>query len=336
MIKGSKILFVWTAAEYSVHDVANGYYNALLRAGFELCDYRLNRRMAYHSRALGEPKNDDVELVSRLASENLIVEALRQRVDFVFIVSGMLVHPDGVWLLARSGIPTFTIFTESPYDDDKQLQFSTAHTAMKCATHERTSAKRYGWTYARHAYDPQVHYRPEVTEERPCDVIMVGTGWDERRQILSAIDWTGIDLRLLGTWHIGNGKEPYYDAAPPDLGPLEAFIEPKCVDNRTIRNLYRSAKICLNMHRAHPSAESINPRGIELAACEAFQISDNRAEVSEMFPTVPIYASAGDLEEKIRYYLANDSERAQCVAEAYTNVQGETFDRRVDTLMSAI
>tara|TARA_Y100000310_G_scaffold98201_1_gene95928 strand:- start:21484 stop:22494 length:1011 start_codon:yes stop_codon:yes gene_type:complete len=335
-----RILFVWTAAEYATHDVARGYRGALQRQGHVIRDYKLNKRMAYHARALGKPNNLDVGLVSRLASENVLIEAIRHRAELVVVISGLVFHPDGVWFLARCGIRTATLFTESPYDDEKQYTFATVHPEMICATQERTSATQYGWRYLRPAYDPQVHRPGDPDPAEACDVLMIGTGWPERQELLEQVDWTGIRLRLIGTWHLKPKTEDDGDVWPQRTGRtgLDQYIETNCIDNPGAVPLYWSAKICLNMHRAHPTAESLNPRAMELAACGAFQISDRRAEVTELFDgSVPTFGwSARELEGMIRHYLSRPHERATCARNAQARVQGETFDERAQALMSAL
>lgn len=335
MAKPLRILFVWTAAEYATYDVARGYHAALDRMGHTLFDYRLSKRMVYHEKALGKPVSEDIEIVCRLASETVIVEALRSRVDLVFIASGLTFHPDGVWYLARCGIPTVTVFTESPYDDKKQVEFAEAYPGMKCGTQERTSARLYDWTYLRPAYDPDIHKPYDDCEEEPCDVLMIGTGWSERKKFLSQVDWSGIDLKLIGTWTIRATpgclhREPVGEVLAP-------YVRDYCLDNRESVRLYQTAKICLNMHRFHPTAESLNPRSMELAACGVFQLSDHRPELEEIFSdSVPTYTDAESLGSQIRYYLNHPDEMKDCAATACQKVQGQTFDDRAWRLMSQL
>jgi spore maturation protein CgeB len=333
-----KILFVWTAAQFSVLDVARGYRLALAKAGHDVVDYRLSRRIMYHARALGETKAKDIGLVARLASENVLLEAIRNQVDVVVIIAAIYFHPDGIWFLARCAFPTIVVFTESPYCDGKQVDFAQVHPKMLCGTNERTSAARYGWTYLRPAYDPDVHKPVDPDPEQACDVLMIGTGWKERIRLLEGVDWTGIKLRLLGFWKSAGfvGKD----------SPLAPFIEEKAVSNSDVPRYYASAKICLNSHRAGDGAESVNPRVVEAAACGAFQLSDARAEMTEHFqwgetawpstaPVIPTFDDSKGLEILIRTYLADDDRRRSHATQARKCVQGETFDVRVATLMEA-
>lgn len=331
-----RILFVWTAAEFSVQDVARGYRLALAAQGHEMFDYRLSRRIMYHSRAVGSPRCEDIELVARLASENVLLEAIKHQVDLVVVISALHFHPDGIWFLARCKIPTVVIFTESPYFDERQSDFANVYPEMLVATNDRASARRYGWLYLRPSYDPDIHKPVDPDPEEACDVLMIGTGWEERVRLLEAVDWTGIHLRLLGFWtHCGFISE---------TSPLCPFIVEKSVSNLEAPRYYASAKICLNSHRANDKAESVNPRVVEVAACGAFQLSDARAEMSEIFqwngewkPTtqvIPTFHDAESLERQIRGYLTDDALRRVHADRARACVQGQTFTDRASILMT--
>ncbi|HEU02422.1 MAG TPA: glycosyltransferase family 1 protein, partial [Aurantimonas coralicida] len=156
-------------------------------------------------------------------------------------------------------------------------------------------------------------------------------------RLLEGVDWTGIKLRLLGFWQAAGflGKD----------SPLLPFVVDKAISNLDVPRYYASAKICLNSHRAGDGAESVNPRVVEAAACGAFQLSDARAEMREMFqwggswppmaPVIPTFDDSESLETLIREYLAADERRRCHAAQARKCVQGETFDVRVATLMEA-
>lgn len=321
-----RLLFVWSSAEFSTWDVARGYRRALERQGrHDIRDYRLYARMKYHVTALGDKRAEDLNLVTRIASENIVVEAMKHRADLVFIVSGMALHPDALWLLRRAGIRAAVLFTESPYNDREQREFHAVYPEMICFTMERTSAVD-GWAYLPHAYDADVH--------RPCsmpvrdDVLFIGTLWQDRIRLLEQVDWTGIRLHLFGTW-----------VAPPL--PCESsighFYKEGCIPNHLAPTYYGGARICLNPHRAHPTAESLNPRAYELAACEAFQLTDQRAEVYDVFNgSVVTFTGAMILEHQIRAWLARDADRKDAARAAMEAVVPHTFDARAETLMRAL
>src|SRR6185436_10611187 len=96
--------------------------------------------------------------------------------------------------------------------------------------------------YLRHGWHPGRHFvgvgdqHPDVPSH---DVVFVGSGFPERVQFFNAIDWSGIDLGLYGSWK-GLGLTKAIEATLPRSGP---------VDNRTTAALYSKAKVGINLYR---------------------------------------------------------------------------------------
>lgn len=323
-----KILLVHPSARFSIADVANGYGAAFRRAGHVVQDYFLHRRMGYHVQALSvapESVRGDASIVSRFASETVVVEAMVHQVDLVVIVSGMNLHPVAPWLLDRAGIPTAVIMTESPYDDAQQVEWASASSSIFITTNDRFSAERHGWLYLPPSYDPIVH-RPVTPSADVCDALFVGTGWGERQRFLEAVDWTGINLRLHGLF-----------PDMQDTSPIAPYYRHGCLDNETLPPMYAAATVCLNFHRRHPYGWTPNPRVFELAAIGAFQVSDPRPDVVEVFgDSVPTFSTPEELASLIHRAKAEPAWRQQCIDEARVRVAPHTFDARVTTLLEAL
>lgn len=325
-----RILFVHPAVNMSISDVSRGYRSALERQGHDIRDYSLAARFSYHQKAL-PPEIMDPSVISRQASETILNEAMYHESDLVIIISGLNVHPISLWLLGQVGIPVAVVLTESPYDDEHQKQWADlSHVGGKVKitifTNDRYSAEQYGWTYLAPAYDSAVHHPVEVITDEVCDVLMIGTGWTERQAFLEAVNWTGIDLRIYGVWPNINSESPLFD-----------FYRPLIVDNNRIASSYCSSKICLNFHRKSDVALSPNPRTMELAACEAFQLSDAREDLTTLFgDSIPTFAGPAELESLIRYYLGKPELRELLAKKARINVQNQTFDQRAVDLMAAL
>lgn len=323
-----RILFVWPVCTFSIWDVARGYRAAFARIVGEenVRDYHLNRRTEYHRRALAPDLGPipDVTILAKQASESVLAEAMYFNADVVFIVSGLNFHPIGTWLLNKAGIHAAAILTESPYDDTNQADWVSVYPTMSVFTNEVTSAQKYGWNYLPHSYDPEVHYRREPEMQDECDVLMIGTGWDERQKLLEAVDWSGIDIRIYGVWPNLTDKSPIYN-----------MVWPVCIDNLKVPALYSAAKICLNFHRFADGAQSLNPRAFEIAACGTFQLSDYRMELREVFDfSVPTFSGPEELGELVRYYLAHDVDRRHLAAKSKEAVSDCTFDSRAADAMT--
>lgn len=319
-----RILLAWAAAPFSVRDVTTGIRGALIRAGHQVRDYRLDNRLELMSRAFPEEVKEGHE-ICRLATENVLAEAMYHQADLVLVTSGLSFHEVGLWLLDRAGIPTAVVLTESPYQDKAQHSWVSRYPKATVFTQERTSAAKYGWHYLPAAYDPTVHMPTPADPDEDCDVLFVGTGWPERQRLFEAVNWDGIHVRFRGLF-----------PEMTDASPLRQSYEEGCINNADLPRAYAACKIALNPYRSDETAESMNPRAYELAACGVFQISDARAEVGEVLGnSVPTYRDAAELEALIRHYLAHDAARKAKAAFSKALVQGHTFDARVAAIVEA-
>jgi spore maturation protein CgeB len=313
----------------SVWDVAVGHRQALSKALGEdnIKDYWLDRRTAYHARALPEAMQHDKAILGKFATETVLNEAMYFNADVVFIVSGLNFHAAGLWLLERARIPTVVLFTESPYEDLYQQEWISNTPSLLAMTNDAASAKQYNWTYVPHAYSADTHTPGPVDTTLPQhDVVFVGSGWPERQQMLERVNWTGINLGLYGMWP-GIAK----------TNPLFPAYRQGNVKNADTAQIYRNAKICLNIHRRSPVAASMGPRCYEIAGCGAFQLSDFRQDLPQVFgDSVPTFTSSVDLEQKIRFYLENESERQHLASKALTAVGSHTFDARTPLLLEVL
>jgi spore maturation protein CgeB len=340
---GVKLLVIHPGASFATHDVYAGYVDALRALGVEVIEYRLDARIdawaefiKYRHKRHRLGPVDDAEILHR-AGMDILPQATWHRVDGVLAVSAMYLRESALRLLRAAGIPCALMLTESPYDDEQQAQYG--RWADVVFTNERTSVdylSRFCRTvkYLPHAHDPARH-RPDLPldDSVPAhDVVFVGTGFRERRQLLAAVDWAGIDLGLYGQW-----ERP---------GKLAPYVRGGVVDNATAAQLYRKAKIGLNLYRTSKGwdgsdhidhAESLNPRAVELAACGAFTLSDHRAEVSEVFGSlVPCFTDAADLSAALRDYLSLVNERAAISELLPKQVAHLTFEARARDVVTTL
>ena len=341
-----RLLTVQPGASYSTADVYDGLVPALRALGHVIVEYALDGRIAraggflrYCYRQARRSGRTDFEPptaadVLYLAGQGIVERALRHQVDAVLIVSGMYVLPDTLQLLRRAGIPVGLLFTESPYDDARQVRW--AAEADVCWTNEQSSG-----TLLREAC-PHTHYLPHAYSTPPTlpdaeaaalpahDVVFVGTGFQERVDTLAAVDWAGlgIDLGLYGEWSL--------------LGPrhrLRQYVRGGTVPNAVAHALYRRAKVGLNLYRtsigfgkhapriAH--AASLNPRALELAACGVFTLSDERAEVAGTFGhLVPTFRDAEELTVLLRRWLPDEAGRAAVAERLPACVASATYAAR--------
>jgi len=315
-----RILLVMPPAVFSVAEVANGYREALINAGHDVKTYSVKARIDHHTRGAGSV---DHRIIAKAACETILNEAIYFNADLVLFVCGLSIHPIALDLLKRSGIKSAVIHTESPYQDDEQIAWNQHYPDMKVFTHEKYSAERYGWTYLPHAFNPEVHHAQWPRREFECDVFICGMGWKERQTFLEQVDWSGINLQILGRWD-----------GITEKSQLSQFYRPGLVMNNTLPGRYASAKINLNFHRFHPEAKSLNPRAYEIAACGGFQLTDERNDGSLFARSLPTFTTPHELGQKVRWYLENPEKREQQAELQWQLVQPHTFNERLKILIN--
>jgi spore maturation protein CgeB len=345
-----KILVIGAGASYSTADVEAGVVDGLRAQGVEVALYPLDRRIsashAFLSQCWRTAKKQGAADVQKPttadallhAVQDSLTKALLHDVDWVLLVSAMFVPRPFVELLKRAGLRVALLFTESPYDLEHELRW--AEHADLVWTNERTAVPALRRAcprsfYLPHAMRPEIH-KPfhEFDGTMPAhDVVFVGTGFQERIELLEAIDWTGIDLGLYGQW-----KELRRSS------PLRRFVRGGVTDNVKTAALYRRARIGLNLYRQSigwgkdarriTCAESLNPRAYELAACGCFHLSDARSEVREVFgDLVPTFKTAFECESLIHCWLADDAGRTKVAAALPRTVRDHTWQARAAAMM---
>lgn len=336
-----RTLVIHPGASWATADVFYGLVHGLRQHGVWVDQYRLDTRIPWSVKSLHAmwrirkktepdlPKPNQADFMYH-AGVGALEMALRYQVDVVIVVSAMLMHPDIVAMMKQAGLRVVVLFTESPYDEEKELAF--AKLVDGGWTNERSSVAKFRsvnphFGYLPHGWHPEKHYvSSRAVGELPShDVVFVGSGFAERITWFNSIDWTGIDLGLYGSWKdLGLNKQ------------VTALVRGEPIDNEKAAALYRRAKIGLNLYRTLKGwgrsmgtsgrithAESLSPRAYELAACGVFHLSEHRAEVSEVFgDLVPTFSTPTEAAALMRLWLKDDQGRARiaeqlpaCVAE---------------------
>lgn len=340
-----RLLLVHPGASWATHDVHTGLLAGLRAQGHDVLEYALDGRLK-PSRVLleylwrkqvrgGGPLKDvrpTAADVQYHAGKDVVERALRHEVDWVLVVCAAYLHPDVLVLCRRAGLRLAAVFTESPYDDAQQAKVAPLFDVV--FTNERTSVPRLREAnpqtfYLPVGYDPAAHAPGRNGYAPYHDVVFVGTGFESRVAFLSAVDWAGIDLQLFGWWE-----------GLPAGHPLRPFVREGLIDNHQTGELYRHARIGLNLYRQagpdqHP--ESLNPRAYELAADGVFTLSQPRAEVAERFgPAVPTFTTPGELQTLLRHFLRHDAAREEAAARLPPAVSEDTYHHRAAQLVSVL
>lgn len=183
------------------------------------------------------------------------------------------------------------------------------------------------------AADPSVHRPLELstveTRRYGSELSFVGAGYPNRR--LAFRQLTGFDLRIWGNDWDGE------TVLAPCLQRQGERIE-----TDEVVKIFNASAINLNLHSSvRPGVlvgdgDFVNPRTFELAACGAFQLTDRRELLPELFAEgeLALFSDMPGFLEAIAHYRAHPQERAAMAARARARVLAEhTYAHRMTTLL---
>jgi len=169
------------------------------------------------------------------------------------------------------------------------------------------------------------------------DVIFVGTAFQNRVDLFQAVDWSGIDLGLYGNWRL-----------LPPRSKLRSFVQADELLSESTHAHYRAARVAINVHRGTMGfskdsmpvgyAESMNLRCYELAAAGIPFVSDERAEMREIFgDLVPTFTDAQTLRAGLdRLLCENEMARAARIAGLREAIRPHDWTARATLLLTAL
>jgi spore maturation protein CgeB len=319
---------------FSVQDVAVGWADGLKQNGCEVITFNLCDRLSFFSQAeiQGKKAFNEHEAV-RLAVKGLEDACYEAWPDIVLIVSGFFIEAQLIGLMRARGHKVVLVHTESPYEDEKQLEraglvdLNLLNDPTNLAKFQAINPNSF---YNPHAYDPLRHRPKPPNPEHLSDFALAGTGYPSRVDFLEAVDWGDIDVALAGNWQ--------QLAEDSRLRKYLAHDIDACCPNDEAVDLYVATKMSANIYRKeglgdHVPAWALGPREVELAACGTPFLREPGGEGDELLPMLPTFDGPGDFGEKLRWWLAHPDERLRIAAEARAALADRTFQKHAANLL---
>jgi spore maturation protein CgeB len=193
-----------------------------------------------------------------------------------------------------------------------------------------------------------VHYLPmaaDASVHRPLslsgddrsfygsDVSFVGAGYANRRRLFPQLVGQPWSFKIWGNeWDEAAGIRPALQ------------LNGARIDTETCMKVFNASAINLNLHSTtgpglDPEADFVNPRTFELAACEAFQLVDQRSLLAGLFEAddVVSFRDFGEVRELVPLWLRDSTARAAMAARARARVLREhTYVHRMADLLGHI
>jgi hypothetical protein len=299
--------------------------------GHQVAEFNLSERLTFYDAALLEvgpgafKKALTAEQAQSLAVNGLYAAMYKVRPDVLFAVSSFF-YPHDLFDLARhDGTRVVVLHTESPYEDGRQLQtaehadLNLINDPMNLEAFERVAST----VYTPHSYRPDIHRPGPPVVELAADFAFVGTGFASRIDFFERMNFDGIDVLLGGNW-----------SQITDESPLRKFVahDPEeCMDNTQTVDVYRSARVGLNLYRREAEAEhlatgfAMGPREVEMAAAGLFFLRDPRPEGDEVLSMLPTFTTPEDASDQLRYWLTKPDTRRELAGKAREAIADRTF-----------
>ena len=153
--------------------------------------------------------------------------------------------------------------------------------------------------YLPYAYDPTVHYY-DATIVRDTDAVLGGMPYENRVLWVAALRAKGVSVLF-------------------ENGPV--FDEYREMNNR--------ARIGLNWS----SLDDLNARAYELAAMKLAPVMNIVSDLERSGIECATFTTLPEAVDAVMYLKENDNARTELAELAYKSVQGETYDKRINTIL---
>lgn len=173
-------------------------------------------------------------------------------------------------------------------------------------------------------------HRDSIEKYYFSNVSFMGAAYSNRQVFFEKL-LRGLD-QTFSLWGIGWEKNK-------NLSPFFRQKEHYYLKNEEIVKIYNASDINLNLHSDDANDREndfINPRTFEVAACNAFQLTDYRKDIYDFFDDneITVFRSVADCIEKIGYFMRNEAERRKIARAAYEKVlKRHTYYARIDDIM---
>jgi spore maturation protein CgeB len=336
-----RVLVCEPGADFSVADVHRGYVKGLRQLGCDVAEYNLNDALAWWANIKIDGEDLPGEWIVQRAALDLHRKLWEWWPDLLVVISGFYVMPVTWQLVHGRPHKTAVIFTESPYEDDRQLNLVEHAEPDVVIVNDPINIETFHLAhnnveYLPHCYDPDVHY--PGNGHRNIDFTFVGTGYPSRIRMFEQVDWDGLDVRLAGHW-----------TGLPDTSPLAGLLmssPDECLANDKTADLYRSARMSANLYRGNDQIEanspelqagwSMGPREVELAACGTPFLREPRGEGDEVLHMLPTFDGPDDFSDKLRWWLDHDDQRQHVADQACAAIQDRKFVNNARRLLELV
>ena len=208
---------------------------------------------------------------------------------------------------------------DEPYEVDDTAAWS-GHFDHVFVNDPATLARHHNASYLPMCADPEICL--DTGRSRPFAVGFIGGANPTRERFLLPLAEAGVLSYVVG----GPWQHPL----------LRQLTRASQVPHPETAGLYQQTQIVINVfrdrhhyNRAGTAATSMNPRIYEALACGAMVVSERRAEVGEVFPSLPQFESPEELLALVRQLLADPHERQRLLDDCRARLPEHSYAQRL-------
>ncbi|MBY8914052.1 glycosyltransferase [Bacillus sp. YC2] len=253
--------------------------------------------------------------------------------DFAFMMAGDRIPSEWLTWLKTEQIPVYVWLTEDPFYFDVSLKIAPLADAV--LTIDLNALDAYRQMGLRHVYYVPIPVNQRLFKKQAADaslhsnLLLIGYPYPNRVELVKEAAKLPYTLRLIGKgWrkHLPKKIVKQQNVLITDewIEPEHAAVYYNSAD--LILNPHRSYRFALNQNERGIQNISLNTRSLDIAACQAFQLTD--LPPAPPFSSFVSYSGFTDFKEKTNFYMAHPDERKQIAAHNYQEtVPAYTYDQ---------
>lgn len=285
------------------------------------------------------PPLDKLDL--KRVNKKLFSLAVQEKPDLIIVTQGFLVLKETVQNIRELGIPIVIWVIDAPIDFSNILDAAPYYDFLFCGGTEAVeifiNLKYKNVEWLPFAYDPQFHFpvKANGNEHAPFsrDVVFVGSNYPSRLHLFESLAKGDYNL---GIW--GSGWDKISSNSP-----IKKHIQKIHTEPEEWIKIYSLSKIILVAHYSEDQEMPVyqaSPKIYEALACGGFIICDNQKDVNTLFKDgehLVIFQDTKDLNEKIAYYLAHETERQEISKRGRNEVLAKhTYAHRIKQMLETL
>jgi spore maturation protein CgeB len=285
------------------------------------------------------------------SAETMLQRAMELKPDLVLVLNGLHVFPaehlDHVDQIKAMGIKTAIWFADDPYFTDLTEAYASRYDFI--FTHERSCVSLYQELGCRHvhylplAVNPLIYRPMQVDSSYRTDICFIGNAFPNRIELFDQLAHYLADKKVMIAGSLWDQLTHY--------PKLKNSIRLEWIPIEETVKYYNGAKIVINLHRSpnesgysrnnrNIPARSINPRTYEISACGAFQLTDLREDLTELYTPgfdIVSYQTADELIGQMDYYLRHEKKRKRIALRGLKQTHSNhTFGARLSLLLQEV